>query len=307
MGRVFVVGSRGSALALSQTEAVVEELRRRAGAAVRVEIVRTTADQNRQTPLAQLPGIGFFVQELETALRSGRIDAAVHSMKDLPTENPLGLLIAAVPSREDPGDVLVARDGLTLRELPPGATVGTSSPRRTACLRAARPDLEVVPVRGNVDTRVRKVDRNELDAVCLAAAGLRRLGLAGRITDRLSMDLLLPAPGQGAVGVQVRGDDQRAIDLTGVVDDRPTRVAVGAERALLGRLQGGCRLPVGALAEITGDRLTLRGAVTAPDGSRRIEGRRTGSVGAAEDLGRDLADEFLARGAATLIPVGQAR
>lgn len=303
MRRAFVLGSRGSALALRQTDDVVSRLRSaHRDLTFHVETIRTAADKDPERAFERLSGVGFFVKELETALLDGRIDAAVHSMKDLPTEAAPGLLIAAMPPREDPRDALVARDGLHLESLPPAARVGTSSPRRAAYLRAVRRDLTVVPVRGNVDTRIRKVDEGVLDAVCLAAAGLVRLGLAHRITQWLPTDQVLPAPGQGALGVQVRADDGRALTLVRVLDHAPTRRAVLAERAVLRRMQGGCRLPVGAYAETDGARLRLRAAVMAPDGSRVIDGARAGPASEGEALGRDLAEDLLARGAAALMP-----
>jgi hydroxymethylbilane synthase len=305
MNREFVLGSRGSALAMGQTEDVVSRLRSaHPDLIVRVEIVRTTADTDPERPFEQLPGAGFFVKELETALLERRIDAAVHSMKDLPIELCGDLRIAAMPPREDPRDVLVARHGATLESLPSGARIGTSSPRRAAYLRAARPDLIAVPVRGNVDTRIRNVDEGVLDAVCLAAAGLTRLGLDHRVSQWLPIDQMLPAPGQGALGVEVRADDGDAVTALATLDDAPTRQAVLAERAVLRRVQGGCRVPVGALATIGGAGLDLRAAVIAPDGSRLIAGTRSGSAAAAEALGTDLAEELLARGAAALLPAG---
>jgi len=298
----FVVGSRGSALAVAQTERVVAALRSaHPDLMVRVENIKTSADEHPERPFDRLDGVGFFVKELEAALGDGRIDAAVHSMKDLPTDASPRLVIGATPPREDPRDVLVARNGLTLESLPSAARVGTSSPRRAASLRAIRPDLTVVPVRGNVDTRIRKVDDGVLDAVCLAAAGLVRLGLSHRITQWLSIERVLPAPGQGALGVQIRADDGGAVELVRVLDHTPTRRAVGAERAVLRRMQGGCRLPVGAFAETERGRLRLTAAVIASDGSRVISGAREGSADDGAGLGRDLAEELLGRGAGALL------
>lgn len=293
----FVVGTRGSTLALRQTELILTTLRSTFPPVdFCVQTVRTTADHHPDHALDQLPGIGFFVKELELALLAGEIDAAVHSMKDLPAVPTDGLRIAAVSAREDARDVLVAREGLTLEGLPRGARVGTSSPRRAAFLRARRPDLTIVPIRGNVETRVRKVDAGEIDAVCLAAAGVRRIGLDARITAWLPLDVMLPAPGQGALGVQVRADDERATHMVGAVDHLPTRFAVEAERAVLARLQGGCRLPVGAYAEVRADRLHLQAAVAVPDGTALVAGSRSGPVADAVVLGTDLADDLLSRG-----------
>lgn len=293
----FVVGTRGSTLALRQTELILTTLRSTFPSVdFRLQTVQTTADRHPEQLLEQLPGIGFFMKELELALLAGEIDAAVHSMKDLPAVPTRGLRIAAVSERDDARDVLVAKDGLTFDTLPHGARVGTSSPRRAAFLRARRPDLEIVPIRGNVERRIRKVDADEIDAVCLAAAGVRRIGLDARITAWLPLDVMLPAPGQGALGVQVRADDERARHMVEVVDHVPTRYTVEAERAVLARLQGGCRLPVGAYAEVRADRLHLRAAIAVNDGSGVVAGSRAGPVADAVALGTDLADELLSRG-----------
>ena len=301
--RRLIVGTRGSTLALRQTEAVVSALRRSwPDLDVTIDTIRTTADRFPDQGFERLPGIGFFVKELEVALLEGRIDVAVHSMKDLPAASGSGLHIAAIPEREDPRDALVSRDGRGLLVLPRGARVGTSSPRRAAFLRAARADLTVVPIRGNVETRLRKLDAGDFDAVCLAWAGLRRIGLEVRVTEVLPVEVMLPAPGQGALGVQVR-DGDAAAELAGVLDHAATRAAVHAERVMLHRLQGGCQLPVGAHAVLEGATLTLNGAVVAPDGSASLRGRRVGPSTEAAQMGRELADELLARGAGTMLPV----
>ncbi|MDR7559461.1 MAG: hydroxymethylbilane synthase, partial [Armatimonadota bacterium] len=298
----FVLGTRGSTLAVRQTEAVAAALRR-AHPALTVSIltIRTTGDQQPEAPFEALPGIGFFVKELEVALLERRVDAAVHSMKDLPTAATPGLTVCAVTAREDPRDVLVGRPGATLATLPRGARIGTGSPRRAAFVRAVRPDLQIVPIRGNVETRLRKVDAGELDAVIVAGAGLRRLGLEDRIAEWLPFEVILPAPGQGALGVQVRIGDETAAQIVSAVDDRPTRWAVTAERALLDRLQGGCRLPAGAHAIIRDGAVRLQAAVVVPDGRRALRGERNGPVSRAEAVGRALAEDLLARGAGELL------
>lgn len=297
----FVFGTRGSALALRQTELVLAALQQSLpDRAFTMKTIRTAADRQPGRRLEQLPGIGFFVKELEVALLAHQIDAAVHSMKDLPSTITDGLVIAAVTEREDPRDVLVAGDGLTLDTLPAGARVGTSSPRRAAQLRARRPDLVIVPIRGNVETRIRKVDAGAMDAVCLAGAGLHRIGLTSRITEWLPIEVMVPAPGQGALGLQVRATDAEAKRIAAAVDHQPTGYAVNAERAVLRRLQGGCRTPVGAFAKVDGDRLQLRATVASLDGSHIISGLRAGGVEDAEALGTNLADELLAQGAAGL-------
>jgi len=295
------IGTRGSTLALRQTETVAAVLRHAyPGLEVAVEAIHTDADRRPDTSFEALPGIGFFVKELEGALLEERIDVAVHSMKDLPTVDAEGLTVCAVSAREDPRDVLVGRDGATLATLPRGARVGTSSPRRAAFLRAHRADLEIVPIRGNVETRLRKVDANELDAVCLAGAGLRRLDLAHRITEWIPIEVMLPAPGQGALGIQVRTGDAGTAGIAAAADDLGTRLSVAAERGLLARLLGGCRLPAGAYAEVRDGTVRLRAAVVATDGGRAVRGERSGATAQAEAVGRALGEELLGRGAGDL-------
>jgi len=294
----FVLGTRGSALALRQTELLMELCRAaHPEISFSVRTIRTSADRHPGRALDQLPGVGFFVKELETALLAGEIDAAVHSMKDLPSQETGGLSIAAVAQREDPRDVLVSRNGFTLATLPPGARIGTSSPRRAAALRAHRQELVVVPIRGNVESRIRKMDSGEFDAVCLAGAGLLRLGLESRISEWLSVDTMLPAPGQGALGMQVRTDHALAWRVAADADHLPTRYAVTAERAVLTRLAAGCRLPVAAFAIVSGERLALRASVAASDGARVVGGTREGLASEAAQVGTSLAEELLARGA----------
>jgi len=302
----FVLGTRGSTLALRQTELLME-LCRAAHPEItfRVRTIRTAADRHPSRALDQLPGVGFFVKELETALLAGEIDAAVHSMKDLPSQQTRGLSIAAIARREDPRDVLVSRNRFTLATLPPGARIGTSSPRRAAALRAHRQDLVVVPIRGNVETRIRKMDKGEFDAICLAGAGLLRLGLQPRISEWLPVDIMLPAPGQGALGMQVRTDHVLAWRVAADAEHLPTRQAVTAERAVMTRLAAGCRLPVGAFATVAGERLTLRASVAAADGARVVGGTREGLASEAAQVGTSLAEELLARGADLLDAVPQ--
>lgn len=299
---VFVLGTRRSALAVLQTENIVDRLQRaHPEMEFSLERIQTAADRRPGSPFEELGGIGFFVKELEVALQEGRIDAAVHSMKDLPTTNTPHLMVAAIASREDPRDVLVGPKGATLESLPRRARIGTSSPRRAAFLLAARADLEIVPIRGNVETRVRKVDGGELDAVCLAGAGLRRLGLEERISEWLPLEVMFPAPGQGALGVQVRDDNRQAGVIAAAADDAHSRLRVEAERAVLRRLQGGCRLPMGAFAEITDRRLNLRAAVVSPAGRAIIRSERSGNAADASDLGQAVAEDLLSSGAGALI------
>lgn len=264
---VLRLGTRASALATTQSEWVADRLRVH-GLQVELVPVRTEGDANRQ-PLSQIGGTGVFVSALRDALLAGRIDLAVHSLKDLPTTPEPGLALGAVPEREDPRDALVARDGLTLAALPGGARVGTGSPRRAAQLRLARPDLQVTDLRGNVGTRIEKVRTGQLDAVVLAAAGLRRLGRLEDATEVLDPAVLLPAPGQGALGVECREDDDAVLTALAPLDDLAARTAVTAERSLLSALEAGCTAPVAALAEEGADGLTLTGFADLPGGSRR--------------------------------------
>jgi hydroxymethylbilane synthase len=298
------LGTRGSKLALAQSGLVAAALTAATGRPVElVEI--TTAGDRSTAPVAQL-GVGVFVSALRDALVEHRIDFAVHSYKDLPTALPPTLHIAAIPQREDPRDALVARDGRMLTDLPDGALVGTGAVRRIAQLNALRLPLRVTPIRGNVDTRIRRVlgPEADLDAVVLARAGIARLGRADEITETLDPMLMLPAPAQGALAVECRHDDHDLIEELGALDDGPTRAAVTAERALLATLEAGCSAPVAAYAELAegddGDEIYLRGAVISPDGERAIRLSRTGTPAAAAEIGKALAAELLDRGADTL-------
>ena len=294
--RTLRVGTRGSLLARTQTDLVVAAL----GAPV--EIVPIVTDGDRSTAaLEQIGGTGVFVSALRSALLEGEIDVAVHSYKDLPTGDAEGIVIAAVPRREDPRDALVARDGLMLGQLPAGSRIGTGSPRRAAQLRALGLGFEIVPMRGNVDTRLRRVGEGAVDAVVLALAGLRRLGRDAEVTEILDPIPVLPAPGQGALAVECRASDVGTVAAVRIVDDADTRAAVTAERAVLAELEAGCTAPVAALAEIAegddGPEVFLRGSVTAPDGSRAVRLSSTGPVTDAEGVGRRLAAELIAEGA----------
>ena len=291
------MGTRGSALALWQTEAVRTRLHALGYATERLEI-RTTGDVILDIPLASIGSRALFTKQLDDAMLEGRIDLAVHSLKDLPTQLPAGIRIAAISLREDPRDALVGRGPLRWRDVPIGATIATSSLRRRAQLLSARPDLSVVDVRGNVDTRLAKLDRSDLwSATLLATAGLVRLGLAARIGERLDPALMLPAPGQGALAVTTRSDDARAAAAAAVLHHEPTATAVTAERAFLRRLEGGCQVPVAALAELVDGQLRLRGRVASLDGSVVVEGERSAAPDAAAALGLALAEELIGRGA----------
>ncbi|PWJ53262.1 hydroxymethylbilane synthase [Quadrisphaera granulorum] len=302
-GAVLRLGTRRSALARTQSEHVAQALRERTGRAVELVEVTTEGDVSR-APLSSLGGTGVFATALRDALLAGRVDLAVHSLKDLPTAPADGLVVAAVPPREDPRDVLVASGGRSLDGLPAGARVGTGSPRRAAQLRALRPDLEVVDVRGNVDTRLRFVADGQLDAVVLARAGLLRLGRADEATDVLDTDRLLPAPGQGALAVECRSDDADVRAVCALLDDASSRAATIAERALLAALEAGCAAPVGALAVTDADgELRLTGLVAALDGSATVVRTGSGPREQAADLGRRVAEQLLASGSPALAPL----
>jgi len=301
--RVLRVGTRGSALALAQSGAVAAVLAESAGAVSDLVRIKTEGDVNAG-PLASIGGTGIFVTALRSALLEGRVDVIVHSYKDLPTATANGLTIGAVPAREDPADALCARDGLTVDQLPPGARVGTGSPRRAAQLLRRRPDLLVEPIRGNVDTRLRMVGEGRVDAVVLAVSGLARLGRTEAITQRLGPDVMLPAPAQGALAVECRSADADTswfADALRDLDWAPTRAAVTAERSLLATLEAGCIAPVGAQALVLDGALTLDGVVLAADGSDEIRCGVTGPVADAADLGRGLAAQMLSAGAAGLL------
>jgi len=301
--RELVVGTRGSALALWQTSHVAEKLQALCPElSIRIERITTLGDRVRDRALSQVGGKGLFVKEIENALLAQEIDLAVHSLKDMPTELPDGLILGAILERADPRDALVARDGKsTLSTLAHGARVGTSSLRRQAQLLAIRSDLEVTDLRGNVDTRLRKLRDGECDAALLAVAGLARLGYADAISERLPVDVMLPAVGQGALCVEVRADDVMTQSLIAGIDHRPTHEAVIAERAFLQRLEGGCRVPIGAYATLDDDWLCLRGLIALPDGAQVVRDEIYGPVANATRLGVELAESLLAAGGETIL------
>ena len=305
----LVVGTRNSPLARTQTDLVIQLLHERYPEPLEIEVrpISTEGDRSQpaETPLQQLAGQGIFVKELERALLDGTIDIAVHSLKDMTTAAEAGLVVAAIPLREDPRDVLIAREGATLSQLPLNARVGSSSLRRAAQLAQPRPDLSFAPIRGNVDTRARKVAQGDYDATILAAAGLLRLGLQGLITEYFSPQVCLPDPGQGALAVQVRADDTSTLDLVSALDDAPSRAAITAERAFLEALGGGCQTPVGALATQEGATLTLQGMIATPNGSGLIRSTVVGAADAPDALGRELAGKLLALGAGRFLAEAQ--
>lgn len=304
--RPIQVGTRGSVLALRQTDEVLDLLRERHPGrqfAAHVHRVVTEGDRTQaaNVPLPTIAGQGIFVKELEVVLLTGEIDMAVHSLKDVPGELEPGLAIAAVTQREDVRDVLVSRSGRRFHELPRGARIGTGSTRRGAQMLAARPDLEIVPIRGNVDTRIRKVQEGEVDAAVLAAAGIVRLGRAEVITEYLPVEVSLPAVGQAAIAVEIRANDAAIAELVQAINHQETWEAVQAERAFLRALGGGCKAPIAALAQRDGGLLTVDGMVAMPDGSRIVRAQVTGRAEDFESLGRGLAEHILANGGAEII------
>ena len=298
------LGTRGSTLALAQSQQVADAITAASGRPVELVHITTHGDAS-QEPLARIGGTGVFVNALREALLSGAVDLAVHSLKDLPTAPFDGLVVAAIPPREDPRDAVCARDGLTLGELPEGSQIGTGAPRRAAQIEALGMGLKIVDIRGNVDTPLAKVASGDLDAVILARAGLARLGRLDEITETLDPIQVLPAPGQGALAVECRDDDAELIELFATLDDHTTRSAVTAERTLLAALEAGCTAPVGAYAEAAeGDEdleLYLRAVVVSLDGAVSIRKSATGPLDAAEQLGRDLAAEMLDDGAGAVV------
>ncbi len=296
------IGTRGSALALWQAEHVAARIRAQPDApAVELVHIETEGDRIQDVALSRLPGKAFFTKELEQAIADGRVDLAVHSLKDVETSMPDGLVLGAILEREDPRDALVARPGLTLDELPQGARVGTSSLRRGAFLRRWRPDLDVADLRGNVPTRLRRLDDGDYDAIILAAAGLKRLGRADRITDHIPFQVMLPAVSQGAIAIQHRVNDGQVGRWLKPLDHEDTRRATDAERALLREVEGGCQVPLGAYATVRNGRLSLEAVVASLDGGRSVHGRDEGSAADAAAVGRRLAADLLGRGGAEIM------
>jgi hydroxymethylbilane synthase len=291
------IGTRASALARWQAEHVSAAIRTLPGAPEpELILIKTEGDRIQDVPLSQLQGKAFFTKEIEEALLNDTVDLAVHSLKDLATEMPPGLALGAVLRREDPRDALISGPRTTLGDLPAGARVGTSSLRRRALLARWRPDLDLADLRGNVPTRIEKLDRGDYDAIVLAAAGVKRLGMKDRISSYLPFDRFPPAVSQGAIGVQIRSRDEVTARWVEELDHPPTRFATAAERALLRTLEGGCHVPVGAFAELQGDTIRLRAVVCSLDGSQSVEGTRSGTAGNAGAIGIALAHDLLARG-----------
>jgi hydroxymethylbilane synthase len=308
LNRKIIIGTRGSKLALWQTNWVKSELQNLHPALeIEIKVISTKGDRVQDISLPKLgeQGKGLFTKELEDAMTEGAIDLAVHSLKDLPTELPAGLHIGAISKREDVRDALVARSGIaSFDQLPEGAIVGTSSLRRQAQIKAARADLVIVPVRGNVDTRLRKLDEGNFDAIILASAGLSRLGFGERITERLSRELVLPAVGQGALAIETRLGDRETNEIVGAINHDETRLACEAERAFLKGLGGGCLVPIAAHGHIESGTIELKGLVASPDGAEIIRDQLNGAAQDAGSIGKRLADELLRRGADKILAQG---
>ena len=287
------IGSRGSHLALWQANHVAALLRAKSHT-VEIEVIKTTGDKITSVALAKVGTKGMFTKEIEEALHDKRVDLAVHSLKDVPTDLAQEFELAAIMKREDPRDAFISVKFSSLEELPQGAKVGTSSLRRQCQLKSVRPDLEIFPVRGNVDTRIRKLESGEYDAIILAAAGVRRLGLETHVRSRISADIMCPAVGQGALAIEIRRGDQQTKTLLAFLNDADTHAAIECERALLGSLGGGCQVPIGAYAEKRGSRLFLRAMVGRPDGSQILREQADGTDGV--KLGRETAQTLLWRG-----------
>jgi hydroxymethylbilane synthase len=297
-GIILRLGTRGSPLALAQARMVRQALATAHGfdpEQVAIEVIRTSGDRIQDRPLAEVGGKGLFTKEIEEALAAGTIDFAVHSSKDMPTVLPPGLVLSAFMEREDPRDVFISRKAKSIADLPRGATVGTASLRRQAMVLRIRPDLAIVPLRGNVETRLRKLDDGAADATLLALAGLKRLGLADAATAVLDVNQFLPAVGQGAIGIETRADDARTRELLATINHADTFIALAAERAFLAVLDGSCRTPIGGHATISGGMLYFRGMVVKPDGSEAFETTREGNVRDAEKLGADAGGELKGR------------
>ncbi|MBN1345603.1 MAG: hydroxymethylbilane synthase [Phycisphaerae bacterium] len=301
--RTLTIGTRGSLLAVAQTELVADLLRSaHSDLSIRIERIVTRGDRQQKVSLPEIGGKGLFTAELEAALLDGSIDLAVHSAKDLPTEMPAGLILAATPSREDPRDVLISRAGRRLDDLPPQAVLGTSSLRRQAQLLAHRPDLRFTVLRGNVDTRIRKVmELGQCDATLLARAGLIRTGLTEPIAEVLDIDRMVPAAGQGALALQTRTDDDRVRSLLAAIHEEATATALACERKVVELLHGGCQAPIGAHARLAGDRLDCVAVVLSPDGRQRAEARADAPVRRAHDLAETLVERLRSQGAEEIL------
>lgn len=300
--KVVKIGTRGSALALWQATWIKNRLEDRYPE-ITLELIKikTKGDKISDVPLSKIGGKGLFVKEIEQALMDGRIDMAVHSMKDVPTEVPHGLYIGIIPKRDDPRDVLIAKRGGTFRTIKRGAKIGTSSLRRKAQLLYLRKDLQVVPLRGNLDTRIRKLDKEDLDAIIVASAGVRRMELQEKVSEYLSLGIMLPAIGQGALGIELRQGDEKMYNLVAFLDHHRTRLSIEAERSFLKRLGGGCQVPIAALGILEDKRLKLQGLVADTEGTQIIKDQIEGEPSNAQELGRKLAERLLRKGAQKIL------
>jgi len=302
MAKPLILGTRGSELALVQANATADAIRKKCpGTDVEILIIKTAGDIDRTTPFVGFGSTGLFVKEIEQQLIDSKIDLAVHSMKDVPTLMDERLTIGAVPKREDARDAGISKDGRKLADLPQGAIIGTSSPRRRAQILRQRPDVEVRELRGNVGTRLRKLDEGQYDLILLAVAGLTRLGLADRITQKFDFEQMLPAPGQGALAIQVRKNDPRTADVMKTLNLPNVAAATEAERMFLDKMGGGCQLPAGALATMDGDKLLLKGYISDSDGKQCFEGQLVGEASEPTALGITLAEKLIAQGASAII------
>lgn len=296
------IGTRGSKLALIQSEWIRDKIQdRHPHVRVELTVIKTTGDKIVDSPLSKIGGKGLFVKEIEDALLENRVDLAVHSMKDVPAELPDGLMLAAFPEREDPRDALISKGDVAIDQLPQKAKLGTSSLRRASQILHIRPDLEIAPLRGNVDTRLGKLNGGELDCIILATAGLKRMGLEDRISQIIPVDKILPAIGQGALGLETRRDDARTIGVIDFLNHEPTKVAVAAERAFLKELEGGCQVPIAGLAILENDILHFTGMVAELDGTRIVQHRISGDKKDAAPMGKALAHKLLADGARKIL------
>jgi hydroxymethylbilane synthase len=296
--KTFKIGTRGSKLALAQSNMIRETImKKHPDTDVELVVIKTKGDKIIDTPLSKIGGKGLFVKEIEEALLDGRVDIAVHSIKDVPAELPEGLSMPFFPERENPSDALLSVSYSRLDEIPEGSKVGTGSLRRSSQLLNARPDLEIIPIRGNVDTRIGKLESGELDAILLAASGLNRLGLSGKIKQLLPPLEFIPAVGQGALGLEVRTGDEKCNRLLEFINHEKTALAVRAERTFLNRLEGGCQVPIGAYCVVEDKGITIHGMVAELDGSRIIRDSETGSLDEPEKAGNTLAEKLLALGA----------
>ena len=299
---IIRIGTRASQLALTQTKWVMNRILDQ-HADVKVELIKiiTKGDRIVDKPLSSIGGKGLFVKEIEEAMIRKEIDVAVHSLKDVPAELPEDLFIGIIPEREDPHDVLISKNNTPLKDLPKGSSIGTSSLRRSSQLLNYRPDLKIVPLRGNLDTRLRKLETTDIDGIILAAAGLKRLGLANKITESLPFDLMLPAVAQGSLGLELRRNDEHTRDILRFLDHYPARLTTEAERSFLARLEGGCQVPIAGFAEFNNDTISMKGLVADIDGSVILREKINGPPEQAVELGKILAEKLLDKGAKKIL------